>query len=262
MGLDVYLYRYENREETEQLEKQHSEFSEANWEKHGDYDKLTDSQKKIIRREDEDYAIKLGLNKNGEDPRKTEIEIDSAKYPDHYFKIGYFRSSYNDGGINSILRNLGVADLYEIFNPNDQYVFAPDWELALIKTKEVLSVLREKPNLRCFDISWNDFKNPLECDIRDEKKALEVYLSEKAREGMDCYLSGNGHFYHKEPIKVYGLVQGVKKMILSDVVLPAVFVITEGQNEWYIQALEIVEETLNYVLSQPDKDKYFLHWSS
>jgi Cu+-exporting ATPase len=31
---------------------------------------------------------------------------------------------------------------------------------------------------------------------------------------------------------------------------------------WYIQAMEIVVETIDYVLAQPDKEDYYFHWSS
>ena len=41
-----------------------------------------------------------------------------------------------------------------------------------------------------------------------------------------------------------------------------VYLIYEADLSWYQQALEIVLETIEYVLSQPDKEKYVLHWSS
>lgn len=262
MGLDIYLYRYENQEETESLEKQYSDWSESNWNKVGEYSTLTENQKDQLRKDDEDYAISLGLEKGGEDPRKEGIEMPSTKYPDHYFKVGYFRSSYNGGGINNILKNLGLPTLYEIFPHEDEYVFRPDWAVSLALVRDLIAQLKAKPNLRCFDISWNDFRNPNECEIRDEKKAMEVFLNEKERNAGSSYSNIKGHFYHEEPLKVLGLVQGVNKMLFNEVVLPSVYVICEGENEWYINALEIVQETIEFVLSKPDSDKYFLHWSS
>lgn len=46
MGLDVYLYRYVNRKETEEREKKYQEFSNKIWGEAGDYDSLS-SKKKI-----------------------------------------------------------------------------------------------------------------------------------------------------------------------------------------------------------------------
>ncbi len=31
--------------------------------------------------------------------------------------------------------------------------------------------------------------------------------------------------------------------------------------DWYLQALEIVKETIEYVLAQPDRDRFYLRWS-
>jgi len=265
MGLDIYLYKYANEHETLRKEKAYEEYSSAA--RSGkNYDSMTQEEKDDISTREKTFAEELGLDKWGNDKNgKESIELPSAKYPDHYFKIGYFRSSYNDGGINRILGNLGLPDLYKIFNrkDDDEYHFKPDWERALNNTKSVITKLKKKSNLRCFDISWNEFKNPDECEITDERKAMDVFIKEKnTHADSDGYSNINGHFYIKEPIKVYGLVSGVKKLLFNDVKLPCTYYICEGDNEWYIQALEIVQETIEYVLSQSDKDKYILHWSS
>lgn len=47
---------------------------------------------------------------------------------------------------------------------------------------------------------------------------------------------------------------------------PAVYVIYEkprsDQPDYYLTALRIVKETIEYVLAQPDRQKFFLRWSS
>lgn len=40
---------------------------------------------------------------------EEKIEIDSKVYPDHLFKVGYLRSSYNGGGIERVLGNAQAA---------------------------------------------------------------------------------------------------------------------------------------------------------
>lgn len=264
MGLDVYLYRYENRDLSDSLEKQYEEFTNSNWGTKK-YDSLSESEKREYREKDKKFAAELGLDEYGNDKKhKKCIEINSSKYPDHYFKIGYWRSSYNDGGINRILSNYGLPTLTEIFNPQDQYTFAPDWDLCLIKVKDTIEQLKTMPNLRCFDVSWNEFRNPNESSIVNERDAMKTFLVEKAKdrdEEFSSYSNINGYFNLKEPLKVYGLISGVKKMLLSTTLLPCTYVICEGENEWYTQALEIVQETIEYVLLQDDKEKYLLHWS-
>jgi hypothetical protein len=42
---------------------------------------------------------------------------------------------------------------------------------------------------------------------------------------------------------------------------PCIYVVTESDNTWYLQALEVVRETIEFVLSQEDKELYYLHWS-
>jgi hypothetical protein len=264
MGLDIYLYRYENRKETEALEAQYNNESKKNWEFNGrSYSDLTDAEKQEAEHRDKHLASSLGLNGYGEDDRKQAVELVS-QYPDHYFKIGYLRSSYNGGGINRVLMNLGLPSLYEIFGreDNDDYVWAPDWEMSLIRVKEVIEQLKAMPKLRCFTVSPNELAADANNTIESELDAMRVYSTERESSFSDGYSNIHGYFYHKEPLKIYGLVQGFRKALFGDRKFPCVYVIQEGENEWYIQALEITQATIEYVLSQPDKDKYFLHWSS
>src|SRR6185312_16254691 len=156
MGLDIYLYKYNNKPETDRLEKEYETISNKNWDDAGDYNSLTEEKKDELRGKDDELAKSLGLDKYGEDEKnKIKIEFDSAIDNEHYFKVGYFRSSYNGGGINRILGNLGVPDLNEIFEPNDEYCFQPNWKSALKRCNQSISLLEKKGNYRCFSVSHN-----------------------------------------------------------------------------------------------------------
>jgi hypothetical protein len=96
MGLDVYLYHYE------------------------DFAKVKDS-----------------LDGMEEDPGEH-INQDSQEFPEHYFKIGYFRSSYNSGGLNSILNDAIKKDLYWIFQTSQDYYVQPDWKSSRRRAVQVL----------------------------------------------------------------------------------------------------------------------------
>jgi hypothetical protein len=257
MGLDVFLYKYENKSETDRLEKEYEVISEKNWNDAGGYETMSQEKKDEVRRKNKELAIEMELGEYGEDDKnKVKIECDSAIDKDHYFKVGYFRSSYNGGGINNILRNLSVPDLNDIFDAGDEYCFQPKWKLALNKCNESIRLLENAGNYRCFSVSHNILGQP-KCE--SEKDALNVFAAELSK-NHDCnYGNINGEFNLSEPLKVFGLIPGTKSWLKKQ---QCTYVITEGQNSWYITALKIVKETIEYVLSQPDIEKYFLHWSS
>ena len=95
MGLDVYLYKYEDFEKVIFAEDEYERLSGEAWRFGGKkYEELTDDEKDYARERDKVFMLSLGLVGYGESPLKQEVELPSSKYPDHYFKIGYFRSSY------------------------------------------------------------------------------------------------------------------------------------------------------------------------
>lgn len=261
MGLDVYLYKYENKSETDRLEQEYQTVSKANWNEAGNYETMTQEQKDLVSAKNKSFAKSLGLSDYGSDDKnKVKIEMDSPLDKEHIFKIGYFRSSYNGSGINRVLSNLNVPDLHEIFEPNDEYCFQPNWETALEKSNKSISVLEKKDNYRCFNVSPSIFR---QSECTSEKQAIEIFMEELNKEddtSFENYSTYKGHFYHKEPLKVLALISGTGSTLKKEV--PCTYVIIEGENSWYLTALKIVKETIEYVLSQPDKEKYYLHWSS
>jgi len=258
MGLDVYLYRYENKPDTDKREKEYDAVSSARWEAAGEYESLSDNKKDELRLKDKELAASLMLDDYGSDKAgKKQIEMDSSVDKDHYFKLGYFRSSYNGGGINNVLKNLGLPTLYEIFSPNDEYCFQPKWDECLVKCQDVIEQLKAKGNYRCFQVSENMFG--ASGVPQNEKEAMDVFLSELQRSGSDAYSNIHGEFWLKEPLKIHAIIPGEYTILKK---MKCCYVVMEGENEWYIKALEIVKETIQYVLDKPDKDKYWLHWSS
>lgn len=261
MGLDIYLYRYDDFEKTKQREELHNEFDEKSWAEAGGYDSLSDGQKEEVRSKIKEHAKSLGLDEWGSDETtKEQIELDHETYPDHYFKIGYFRSSYNSGGIERILRNLGLPTMDDIFkHEGEEYEFQPNWEESLVRCEETIQLFKEKGAYRVHHVSQNMFTKP---EIHSEKEALDIFLEEIKRDEMGKerhnYSNKHGHFNMAEPEKVLAMIPGTYKVFNE---LNCVYVITESDNSWYIQALEIVRDTIKYVLSQENKEQYYLHWS-
>ena len=261
MGLDIYLYRYDNFEETQRKEKESNDFSEKNWEGK-EWDKMTEPERDELYAKDHAFNESLGLDKYGSDKTGKEcIEIPSEKYPGHYFKIGYFRSSYNGGGINHILENLGLPRLDKVFNVNpDDYNVQPDWVKVKANLQKLLEDFKSKPGYRVHTISNNIFQP--EKGPTSKKDALDIFMSEveKHKEwGSDeGYSNINGEFYIKTPMKVLGLIPGKENLLGTR---NCVYIVTESENQWYEEAIEIMIDTCDYVLAQDNINQYYLHWS-
>lgn len=259
MGLDIYLYQYSDKNMTDVKEKDYEIYSNNLWEQAGNYDDLSQSQKDEIREKCRLYANTLGLDNWGNDrTNKKCIEFDSEKYPEHMFKIGYFRSSYNSGGINRILSSMGLRDLYDIFPHNsDEYSFSPDWEESLKTVNDILSKLEAKKPYRVEAIYGNLFKDN---GISSESEALSIFENELSKDsGEFNYSNNNGHFYNSEPSKVLAIMPGKTTFLGKE--KDCVYVVTQSDNTWYVNALEIVKDTIEWVLSQENKEQFYLHWS-
>ncbi len=260
MGLDIYLYRYDDYKKTKELENKHDVFYNELWEKAGEYDTMSTEQKDDIRQKVKDYSISLGLNEDGSDKDNYDcIEENHPDFPDHYFKIGYFKSSYNDAGIERILKNLSLPTLSDVFqhNSDDEYGFQPNWEDALIRVTNLIELLKDAKPYRIHDVSGNIFRKS---EIKSEEDAMKIFLSESSKnwESNNNYSNINGEFSFHEPMKVLAMIPGTRKIFKEQ---ECIYVVTESDNTWYINALEIVKETCNFVLSKENKEQYYLRWS-
>lgn len=263
MGLDVYLYRYEDFEKTVALEDEYENKSNVIWSQFGDrrYNDLTNEEREKCSAECDALEKELGLGKYGKG-LKEKVEIPSSKYPDHYFKIGYFRSSYNDSGINRILKNTIGTSLSYIFNVEYEYHIKPDWCDARKKAVEALESLRKYASEYGFNVHHMSLFFLHESEISSDKEALEAFLRTKDEHSchkgsLRSFSRKDGEFYLDEPLNVYGIILG------KSFNCPCIYLITKTDDglDWYINALEIVIETIDYVLGQDDPQKYYLHWS-
>lgn len=257
MGLDIYLYKYQDFNKTEEAEAKYEEFSENLW-KGKEYDTMSKEEKDALREKEKEFASSIGLDEWGDDKTgKEPIEFPHQDYPDHYFRIGYFRSSYNSGGIERILRDLGLPTLHDVFQQEDRYIFRPNWHDALDNVTELIKSFKEKGAYRVHSVSANIFSQP---EIKSSKQALDAFISELGRENkiQSNYSNKTGEFYMSEPLTVLAMIPG-KSTLLGE--RDCIYVVTEGDNTWYEQALEIVKTTCEHVLAQEDKEKYYLRWS-
>jgi hypothetical protein len=258
MGLDIYLKRYDDFEATRKAQEEYEELTNKIWDAGGTkYDDLTDEQKDSFRAQDKANSERLGLDEWGTDETNVEsIEKPHPDYPDHYFKIGYFRSSYNDSGIERILGNMGVPTLHDIFSvDSEEYYIQPDWEKSLVNVNSAIEKLKAEPAYRVRAVGQNIFSDP---KVNSEQEAMEIF-KEKLKKGNDYnYSCSEGEFMIAEPEKIVGLIPGYTHVLRKS---PCVYAVTESDNSWYIQALEIVKSTIEYVLSKDKREQYYLHWS-
>lgn len=264
MGLDIYLYKYNDFEDTQAREEEYIKYSESLWKAEGQYDSIPEARKEEIRALCKAKADKLGLDEWGSDEANTEkIEIKHFLYPDHLFKIGYFRSSYNSSGINNILRDIGLPSLYGIFDVGDnEYYIQPDWEASLKRVESVIEQFSKYDNFSVNSFNPNMFMDDSELP-KSGAEAYRIFMQEYERDQstkMDFnYSNAKGNFFINEPMEVLAIIPGMTSFNKHGVYV--VSKMDDTAKKSYLQALEIVRDTCKWVLEQPDIEKYYLLWS-
>lgn len=285
MGLDIYLYRYEDldahlKRKEEVQDKEQLILQEVANQRGVPIDDLSD--------QDRDNAYSLfkywclgqdDLNKYGWVEGDGEwVQFTHEDYPDHLFQIGYFRSSYNDAGINWVLRQtLGKdSDLFYIFNPSDEYIAKVDWNEALIRAEDVLQrfskFVEENGEFTTMRVPFNSLVSADEL-VGSEKEALEKFMEAKRRHeqspGPNRFTNREGWFSMLDPAKVRAIFTGTEDDIFAKLnghqaKKPCVYLVIEANEETYqsyIDSLQIIIDTIKFVLNQSDPEKYVLHWS-
>lgn len=263
MGLDVYLKKCVNLADAQAREAEANEFEEALWQEVGGYNAATEEQKEMIRAKSKVRQAELNLGEYGEANDIERIEINSSIHPDHMFKIGYLRSSYNSGGINSVLSRIGVPDLYAIFEPTDEYNFTPDWVQAQARAAIALDGINQAMagDFAKYDVTT--VTNMMGTGaVNTAGEALEVFKDQMRKKsggsGFNAYGCREGDFY-LDGIVVCGIIPnagfggGVHLITRNDG--------KEDNLTYYKEALEVTKEMIDYVLAQDDSNTYYLAWS-
>lgn len=262
MGLDIYLRKCPDLAVAKAAEKARDEEIEALWEAVGGYEKATEAQRQEIGTKSEEISTKHGCTGKW-DQHASITELDdqnSAIDPEHLFKIGYFRSSYNGSGIENVMSNYGLPTLHDIFEPNDEYEFSPDWDSALARCSDAIAKYEAHlvSPIGKYSAMFVDGFEP----VSSEQQALEIFAKHIAQArppGFSSYSNNEGTFY-LDGIKAVGFMQG-----RSIIGTPGMYVVYEKASDdkpdWYLTALKIVRETIEYVIAQPDRQHFYLVWS-
>ncbi len=172
------------------------------------------------------------LRREGED--KHFIAQPSELYPKHVFQVGYWCSSYNNYGINRVLRRVLNTDLYELF-------FDKSWEEIRENASRTIELLKQEK----YDVL--EFYNPSdnEIQITDIIKVYKNTINDvRERE----FSTRTAHYF--EGLTVLAIFPGQDSV---RVVVPSDF-------EYIIQSLEIIKETADFVISRPGRENYELYW--
>lgn len=267
MGLDVYLKKC--------ADIAAADAAEAEYEKRTD--PLWSDQSLTTEQRDEKLAViaaELGTDKWGTHQGREGAELNSTIDPEHMFKIGYFRSSYNESGINRVLRNIGQPDLAGIMGaPEDGSNFSPDWEAALARINEVISAYEAHLAGPLGKYGVTNVRPMWEFGVKDEQAALVLFQEEIERDrgAMGGSFSSRDGDFMMSGMKVMAVItkqftpDRSGNSIMAMLNRPSVFLIYEkeadGKPDWYLTALKIVRETCEHVIAQPDRQHYYMVWS-
>lgn len=228
---------------------------------------------------------------------ERQIDRPSVLHPECSCRIGYWRSAYNAGGFNAVLHELTGKTLLDIF-PEACYEFVPDWRAARGRAAALLEELRaaapcgyrvvefpppdtrpEPPPEHVY--TTGDFPPDVviapRAQIDSRYAALRDFLQEKATNEarphpLAAYDSGRGSFWFEYRPRVAGILYGAgsdknaaRGIEMDDKTAgrPAMYLVVEsaGDNADCIERLEVVQETIDWVLQQPIPEDYWLKWS-
>jgi len=255
MGLDVGLIRYENYADAMRRQEEAQEEVDFIWDSYPSYESMSESQKDEAQQRAEAIYEEFGLGTWGmvSESEARRIEIPSKTNPEHIFRIGYWRSSYNPSGINSVLRRNIGTDLYEICGVEDHnsYHLQLDWNRVIERCVAAIEELSANSDYDVVTVNSYFYTEKV-----SDQEALAVFKQQVlVNSQFDSYSNSKGYFF-KKPLQVVAVFTGTRHNETH-------LVVQNSDNyEFYIQALRIMIETAEYVLAQPDQDKYYVTWSA
>lgn len=268
MGLDISLYHCADPAKAIADQAACEEFSEKLWDEVGGYSNATEEQKESIRARCTEFNASLNCDDWGSSNafnRGAIADSNSKLYPEHMFKLDYLRSSYNSGGINSVMNRVGCMDLYDIFEPEDgEYYVKPNWHRALDNVNLAIDQYTQHlvgPMAGYDAVRITNFGGGV-AEPEDALALLKRELESRkdSKPGWNSYGNKDGDWF-LDGIDVVGVVPntgfgGGVYLLTKDKE------VKKPKDDWYLQALHITKEMIVHVLEQPNPEEYMLGWSS
>lgn len=261
MGLDVYLYRCRNWDANERINREtrgldEREYAALKERFPEDFSNQSQEVRDIFSKQWRDQEERRSEALGKENALATGVDKPSELYPDEHFRIGYFRSSYNDSGINSVANSLGLPGLYDIFEGDydgGEYM-AVDWEVSRTVANDAVERWSEFINsdrakfavVECRDFGVNQDK-PLP---KGKKEVMDKFFEEKVA-NKGSYSNYYGNFFLDSPAKVVACIRGEPTFSFGENIRSHFLVVErdKGQYDYYMRSMEIVLETIENVPS-------------
>ena len=182
--------------------------------------------------------------------------------PDHPFKTGLFFDDQGDEGFSNVMQKIGLRSMDEIFGRSSEeeklQFYIPDWERALLRCTEekirLTMMCRNKERIldyRVVSMSLNIDESHPDASVAILSDYVKDYLSE-----VDT-----GQPIINE-ISLYGgeYIDGVVAKKEGNFLVMYLIIRTPEFYTWYIGALEVIRETIEFVLKQAKKEECYLLW--
>lgn len=286
MGLDIYLYRCKDLAALKEFEDRQTAAHDAIYEQiSAEPGSMLGLSKQFHPKARDKYLVEIEKwNKANKAPvKEIEVEtLDSKQYPDHMFKLNYFHSSYNEGGLNAILRTAVGKDLYYVFDHKSAgpYRFTPNWEQARLRAQELKAAYQAHLDsvgaVRVVAVSAAREGNPTNAaEAMEIFKKRQLEHDKEFAEGAeiphwkskdaDWFSNNQGDFFLGKGATVLAAIPGngyIGRCTYLVIREDGIGDVTANGTNWYIAALDIVIESCEYILSQKKPQQYCLHWSS
>lgn len=204
-----------------------------------------------------------------EELREEYVEQESELYPGHLFKRGGWRVTGGANGFNAVAGMLAGMDLEDVFR-KDEFLSIeykkPDWEDAREQAQLLVAQMKRAAedfkNVNVFEVPHGERMR-----VRNKGEALSVFRSEMEREGAGGDRDNRHGVFFEKGLVIKGLVRGEKYDAARGESVPATYVVYEteleegrGTYDWYVEAAEIVLETIEWVLEQENPSQYVMRW--
>jgi len=222
-------------------------------------EKLSDASEDTVQDALDKLAIECGVNIFGEDPKtKDYFELRSEINPDHEFKIGAWSLDDSSMGLDYVLNSYDIKNVFDSLNTSLTKVdpeldgYKVDWKKALVNISKVLTEFRGKLNKEDNEY-FGMYPQPFITCMKDQGvsvssiNALALTASERTRFPKN-HSNEDGMFFSRKPKEVHAVINGIYGE------QKCVYLIYYQNLTWYVQALEVIKETID-IISRLSKDK-------
>lgn len=213
-------------------------------------------------------------------------------HPKHYCKRGYLRSSYNSGGTNTVLHRVGVPGFGEILGIENECGTDIDWAASKERCLDAIELMKARmKTLGNLAVTTLYEMFPPKTVAETATEALDLVAETVAKRAkkreetidnepmFDWYSTGQGSFWLTPPLKVVAAIPGRMQVNFfaphkSGGPGHAVYLVyiedrepepgvtwEPGPYGWYLAALEVLLENIEWCLAQDDPDDYGVIWS-